>query len=310
MTMRDRDDEAEERRRQQLEKQLVPIKDQFYPPTRTTATGEKDGRHDLRGFRLKQVPLQVPGRAEGRHQVWLHESLQSDIPGAVLIDDMGDIWNRFVAGALGFFGQNQQRFELFGGSEFLTSIRDLPNRLTKFSNSGRRQLLAADILGSSSGMKEDFALFLDLRLFAKGDSDDAKDFHRSLLALGNHLLTQKDRHLTWLDKTAIAEFRDELAGTGGHPCETLLPRLISLLDPTLPIIIFSSTHRTELIEPFRDYGNIITTFQKPVLSGLSSEWAMTVKELHTDFCSAVERAAGILRVRELLRPLHKLLAAA
>jgi hypothetical protein len=48
MTMRDRDDEAEERRRQQLKNQLVPVKDQFYGPKRKTAMGEDDDRHNLR----------------------------------------------------------------------------------------------------------------------------------------------------------------------------------------------------------------------------------------------------------------------
>ncbi len=82
------------------------------------------------------------------------------------------------------------------------------------------------------------------------------------------------------------------------PDETLLPRLLSLLDPTLPIIIFSSTHCTDLISPFRDYGNIITKFRKPILTCMNRDWSGVVKGLRADFENALEQASGILKVRQ------------
>jgi hypothetical protein len=80
MTMRDRDDEAEERRRQQLVNQQVPIKNQFYPPKRTTATGEEDGRHDQRGFRFKQVPLRVQLRTNAIRRAAMLEAGYRSFP--------------------------------------------------------------------------------------------------------------------------------------------------------------------------------------------------------------------------------------
>lgn len=53
------DDEAEERRRQELERQSLSFGDLVHGEKRRTATGEVDGRHDFRELRLKQVPLRV-----------------------------------------------------------------------------------------------------------------------------------------------------------------------------------------------------------------------------------------------------------
>lgn len=51
----------------------------------------------------------------------------------------------------------------------------------------------------------------------------------------------------------------------------LLPLLISHYDPSLPVVLFSSTHQREVIELVSHRRNIITTFSKPVLSGSGEE---------------------------------------
>jgi len=53
------DDEEDERRRLELERQHQSFEVQVYGEKRTTATGETDGRHDLRELRVKPVPLRV-----------------------------------------------------------------------------------------------------------------------------------------------------------------------------------------------------------------------------------------------------------
>jgi hypothetical protein len=46
---------------------------------------------------------------------------------------------------------------------------------------------------------------------------------------------------------------------------TLLPRLAAIIDPDLPIVLFSSTQRRHVVELLKPYGTIITSFSKPAL---------------------------------------------
>ena len=52
-------DEDEERRRQALENQALPLDDLIYGPKRKTATGQEDLRHEARENRVKPVPLRM-----------------------------------------------------------------------------------------------------------------------------------------------------------------------------------------------------------------------------------------------------------
>jgi hypothetical protein len=74
--------------------------------------------------------------------------------------------------------------------------------------------------------------------------------------------------------------------------------LLSLLDPSLPIVIFSSTKRTDLIGPFRSYGNIITSLQKPALQGLTRPWADLLADLGAELDRTLEHVSAIARVRD------------
>jgi hypothetical protein len=256
-------------------------------------------------------------------QRWITPVQQQAIGGAFLIDDMASLWEYFLRGATGFIGDStlgdtgrsyRDSFAICGGKEVDSGIAGIPERLSVFFETRKAYLNAEVLAGCPSRLVEDFVLFLDLRLFrstATGQATEAeRAFYHGLASFGLRLLDSR-RSLPWIDDEEREALRNELrqasnsAATGLAPPETLLPRILSLLDPTLPIVIFSSTHRTEFIEPFRNFGNIITNFHKPVLTSLAGDWEASVCEMHTAFIDAVDRAAAILRIRSLLRPFQK-----
>jgi hypothetical protein len=51
----------------------------------------------------------------------------------------------------------------------------------------------------------------------------------------------------------------------------LLPLLLSYVDPSLPIVLFSSTRQQAVIDAVSHRPGIITSFQKPVISGYAEE---------------------------------------
>jgi hypothetical protein len=255
---------------------------------------------------------QVRVKEHDGFQRWITPAQQSAIEGVVLIDDMGSLWEYFLRGATGFagdaaFGETGRTFReslaCLGEENFPREIDALPERLDAFFDSGRRKLNASDILGGDSRLGTDFVLFLDLRLFGSSESELGDCFYNRIRDIAWKVLRSETRHRPWLDARSFTAFEEELDGGEDHPPETLLPRVISLLDPTLPIVIFSSTHRTELIDPFRSYGNIVIDFRKPILSGLT-DWPMMVRDLHADFSTAITKAIGILATRKFLAKLE------
>lgn len=260
---------------------------------------------------VKACGVDVEG--ESRRQPWVSSDVLSEIRAAVLIDDMAEVWSDFLDGALGFKVVSTSR------NQFHREIRGLSARLTEFLES-RRTHLTSEVLLSSQGEgfdHERFVLFLDLRLFPDAGMADEK-FFKELAVFGNKLLSS-GRNLPWVEKEVRERLQRELdqftvdrasgesahsTGATSHRGETLLPRLLALLDPTLPIVIFSSTHRSDLIDPFRNYGNIITTFRKPILAEMTRGWKGVVTELCADFASAMQQATRILRVRDLFRPFN------
>jgi len=260
---------------------------------------------------------------------WINPQIQSVVSAAVLIDDMADLWGVFLRNALGFAsgadftGQDRTFRESFVSSpdgKFFDELQGLPARLKAFLGSGDPFIAASDLISGQHKVKKDFVLFLDLRLFPKrglGRSDQQAMFFSELAEFGLALLNP-DRNLPWLDELGQELLRNELgqydvtvshqpsngAGLDLPPEETLLPRLLSLLDPTLPIVIFSSTHHSELTDPFRDYGNIITTFRKPVVTAMTRDWIATLEELHADFVSALEKSAKVMSARSILQSFY------
>lgn len=131
-------------------------------------------------------------------------------------------------------------------------------------------------------------LFLDLRLFS-GKADAERAFLQRLLKLIEERFLGSD--LAWpgfdLNEEAFRKARAALAPAKGetsraptpsfdlespsyHEVLTWLPRVVALADMSLPIILFSSTGRRDLVEPFKPYGNIITSFEKPRLNDLAA----------------------------------------
>lgn len=68
----------------------------------------------------------------------------------------------------------------------------------------------------------------------------------------------------------------------------LLPLLISLCDPSFPILLFSSTHQRVIVEMLSHKANIITDFAKPILTGYGDEGSAA--ELVVDIQKAIEKA--------------------
>ncbi len=69
------------------------------------------------------------------------------------------------------------------------------------------------------------------------------------------------------------------------------------MDLSLPIVLFSSTHRREIIEGLKAYGNIITIFEKPRLLAVTQD--ETVALAKVQFQQAVERALDLVATRRL-----------
>lgn len=115
-------------------------------------------------------------------------------------------------------------------------------------------------------------LLLDLRLFA-GRPKEEREFYLNLLLpiIKTHFLDRED--LAWpafrsedpFNKAVLALEGETLVQESLDHIELLtwLPRVIALADMSLPIVIFSSTGRRELVKAFAPYKNIITTFEKP-----------------------------------------------
>lgn len=243
---------------------------------------------------------------------WMSSGVNQGFPTidrVVLIDDMADLWQEFLIGALrlgdeetgGTRSSAPRSFVATNSATFRQTISSLPGRLSTFLAEKRQWLTVSDLIPGNHQFERDFVLFLDLRLFPN-DRSSADSFHQGLVEIGRKILADGNRRLPWLDARRYIELGHELDrdGISGHPPETLLPRILSLLDPTLPIVIFSSTHRAELIEPFREYGNIITTIRKPILSEMTGHWSNIVRELRSDFASSIEQGASILGVRRKL----------
>jgi hypothetical protein len=144
-------------------------------------------------------------------------------------------------------------------------------------------------------------LLLDLRLFADSKIDQASpDEKRFLekaidLCLGAQLQVGDEQLSSAIEaaRSRIANGKEDLRAL------TLLPLLLSRIDPSLPIILFSSTHQREVVDVFRNFQNVITTFAKPVVSGYAAEDLPKVSAW--DLERALLEALRLHRPRELWR---------
>ena len=76
---------------------------------------------------------------------------------------------------------------------------------------------------------------------------------------------------------------------------TLLPLLLSHVDRTLPIVLFTSSHQRVVSEMLRDFPNIITSFAKPLISGYGE--AISPADSVKDLEDAIKKAIALYEAR-------------
>lgn len=135
-------------------------------------------------------------------------------------------------------------------------------------------------------------LLLDLRLFGSSTvntpSDEEKRFLAKLLTFYHH---------SGACRLGNSQLKDAVDGAAARAAGgkedlyglTLLPLLLSYADPSLPIVLFSSTHQRAIVEALGHRPSIITTFSKPIISGYSSERSASdsIKDLKDALGSAL-----------------------
>lgn len=186
----------------------------------------------------------------------------------LLLDDQWNVgWLEWLCSA---FGEKAQFYVSSSPHWLLETLKGSLEALTKSASSDLRFKLALwpnDAGGSGS----DEILFLDLRLF-QGDYQEEVLFFKKLIALYRQFEGRKKIVFAWppvgqeelnrLDKWC--DNPDRSANQKDHfAALTLLPRLLSLMDFSYPIVIFSSTGQAEIYEHLKPYRNILTSFSKP-----------------------------------------------
>lgn len=78
---------------------------------------------------------------------------------------------------------------------------------------------------------------------------------------------------------------------------TLLPRLLSCIDPFLPIVLFSSSSQRETLAAFYGYPNIISCFQKPMPAGYKAR--LTPVDYLEDLSEAFYKATLLCLMRPI-----------
>jgi len=124
-------------------------------------------------------------------------------------------------------------------------------------------------------------LFLDLRLFTGKNIKEEALFFEKLSRVAVKFKEDGNKNLPWpgfITKKAgdvkevegwitLAKNTEDPSGEREKDAYiaalTILPRLLALTDMSLPIVLFSSTGKRDIIEKLKHYGNIITDFDKP-----------------------------------------------
>jgi cold shock CspA family protein len=111
-------------------------------------------------------------------------------------------------------------------------------------------------------------LLLDLRLFdTQSNSAKQKSFLQRLIRCCGYIDAQNNPSISKFLRSAERFLISSDQSRPGLGYLLLLPALLATVDPSLPIIIFSSTHQRELVDDLAPYPNVITTFAKPLVSG-------------------------------------------
>jgi hypothetical protein len=130
-------------------------------------------------------------------------------------------------------------------------------------------------------------LYLDLRLFERSSLQVEAAFFGEVIERLRYLNQARttvpgdwprvddqelDRIEAWCNSAVDGSDTVSRSDTQYVDAITLLPRLLAIVDPALPIVLFSSTQRRRVAEILKPYGNILTGFSKPALQlGQGSE---------------------------------------
>lgn len=187
----------------------------------------------------------------------------------ILVDDMFELgWREVLAAAL---GAKPEDIETYG----------TPAELSGFckglvTEAGHLRM-GGSIHKEGIFSNPNLVLFLDLRLFQPHQRKEEASFVKVLLSLAREAQEDgpnaeslkwpgfSDAELSAVQTWLVDPGQDQHSGR--LTALSLLPRLIALVDPFLPIVLFSSTGNRALVKPFEPYGTIITDFEKPRLWG-------------------------------------------
>jgi hypothetical protein len=152
-------------------------------------------------------------------------------------------------------------------------------------------------------------LFLDLRLFS-GNRDAELAFYRDhLLKLIDGYFLDKKGELAWPSfssapnsafsaaRLKITNGAFELESPEHHEALTWLPRILALVDMSLPVVIFSSTGRRHIAQKLSQFGNLVVQSSKPRVHEGSgrADWA---EEASRDLPISIAKARDLLRGRK------------
>ncbi|KAB2889238.1 MAG: hypothetical protein F9K32_13515 [Desulfobulbaceae bacterium] len=238
----------------------------------------------------------------------------------ILVDDQWrDGWGEVVCQAVGLpFQQdampdqtelrkigsdNDGKVAVFaaGSAEWL--LRKLE---TDSSDQRFRFRLIGDSQEPAEGEKVQEILLLDLRLFSGKNWEEERSHFARLVAIAKQILASP-RVRPWPGFDELIKIENWLAKSQQknvridrryyYETLTLLPRILALVDLSLPIIIFSSTGQREIVKKLKSYENIITSFEKPRFQG--QEWNDLASNVADQFLSAFQRAINITEGRRI-----------
>jgi hypothetical protein len=146
-------------------------------------------------------------------------------------------------------------------------------------------------------------IFLDLRLFSGRLFSEEVSFFKRVLCIAEKLSMRKNLPWEGFAQAEVKRVKDWIESTDPKREDplyiealTFLPRILSLIDLALPIVIFSSTGRRDITEKLKPYRNIITAFDKPKFTvDIPHDIAA---QTHRKFEMAFEKALEILAARQ------------
>jgi hypothetical protein len=281
--------------------------------------GHKDGSSvpaALRQFiRALHAADQKSGEAStglGDKEPWFDfaSNLSQWVDAVVLVDDLAeDGWGDVLRAMLGLdlLDPKVRVYvrPLVGGRRSDGTALDLPGYLRRridWLHASKERRAAPPFLVPEA---KNPLVFLDIRLFNQSSLEEERRFYKSLLVLAREFaalpsvgwpIDLSDSALGSVER--FAKGKADLESPDHHAALSLLPRLLAIADPTLPVVLFSSTGRRAVVEPLIPCGNVVFDFEKPRLSG--SDWNETVDRAKMGFKRAMSRVIPLLRARSFL----------